>query len=316
MQWSFCLNNFGVCLSLQSWRWCLRCCSVVVSSKVIHKVEQNCTKKCTKCPKFKCNTVSVGCSACRCISVVFSSKVGREKKKDSGDSSMNAICGCGLPTPCCQSAVPGGIIYADLRGELNTHLAIQALFTQSSVSEPLLQAFPFPTTLGEVTLHPLSLACVFIYSSRGKWVFPSSCGVFLPPSLLQVFLLLITRRCCCSCQLPCLFTAHVEGGSSPSPVEFSSLHQSHKVSHSWLLGTCPRSHRSLSGLAHLVYLQFQEGFPSLPFQHSMCPTLFPVSLLFLWLITQFLFSLRVVVGLSRGQCWSGPGLSVGIPWYC
>jgi hypothetical protein len=56
----------------------------------MHKVEQNCTththKKPTKCPKFKCNTVSVGFSACRCSSVVFSSKVGREKKKESGDS--------------------------------------------------------------------------------------------------------------------------------------------------------------------------------------------------------------------------------------
>jgi hypothetical protein len=41
MQWSFSLNNFGVRLSLQSWRWCLRCCSVVVSSKGTHKVEQN-----------------------------------------------------------------------------------------------------------------------------------------------------------------------------------------------------------------------------------------------------------------------------------
>jgi hypothetical protein len=32
---------------------------------------------------------------------------------------------------------------------------------------------------------------VFIYSSCGKWVFPPSCGVFLPPLPLQVFLLLI-----------------------------------------------------------------------------------------------------------------------------
>jgi hypothetical protein len=37
---------------------------------------------------------------------------------------------------------------------------------------PLLQAFPFPSTLGEVTLHQLSQAGVFIYSSHGKWVFP------------------------------------------------------------------------------------------------------------------------------------------------
>jgi hypothetical protein len=31
-------------------------------------------------------------------------------------------------------------------GELSTYLALQALFTQSSVREPLLQAFPFLTT--------------------------------------------------------------------------------------------------------------------------------------------------------------------------
>jgi hypothetical protein len=37
---------------------------------------------------------------------------------------------------------------------------------------PLLQAFAFPSTLGEVTLHPRSQACVFIYSLCGKWVFP------------------------------------------------------------------------------------------------------------------------------------------------
>jgi len=43
MQCSFSLNNLGVRLNLQSWSWCLRCCSVVVSSKGMHKVEQNYT---------------------------------------------------------------------------------------------------------------------------------------------------------------------------------------------------------------------------------------------------------------------------------
>jgi hypothetical protein len=105
-----------------------------------------------------------------------------------------AICGCGLPTHCYQPAVAGGIIFADLWGELNSHLAAQTLFTQSSpVHESLLQAFPFPSTLGEVTLHPLSLACMFIYSSCGKWVFPLSCGVFLPLLLLQAFPLLLAE---------------------------------------------------------------------------------------------------------------------------
>jgi hypothetical protein len=120
-----------------------------------------------------------------------------------------------LPARCCQPAVAGGVIYADLRGELSTHLVPQALFTQiSPVRKPLLQAFPFPSTLGEVTLHPLSQACMFIYSSCRKWVFPLSCAIFLPPPLSQAFLLLITGRCCCSCQPPCLFTVCMGIGSS------------------------------------------------------------------------------------------------------
>jgi hypothetical protein len=100
-----------------------------------------------------------------------------------------------LPARCCQPAVACGIIYADLWGELSTHLALQALFTRSSpVCHLLLQAFPFPSTLKEVTLHLLSQACVFIYSSRGKWVFPHSCGVFLPLPLSQAFPLLVAGR--------------------------------------------------------------------------------------------------------------------------
>jgi hypothetical protein len=55
------------------------------------------------------------------------------------------------------------------------------------VHEPLLQAFPFPSTL-EVVLHSPSLACVFIYSSCGKCPSPPI-GVFLTWPLLQVFLL-------------------------------------------------------------------------------------------------------------------------------
>jgi hypothetical protein len=45
---------------------------------------------------------------------------------------------------------------------------------------PLLQAFPFLSTLGKVTLHLLSQACVFIYSSCGKWVLPPLLCSFPP----------------------------------------------------------------------------------------------------------------------------------------
>jgi hypothetical protein len=99
-----------------------------------------------------------------------------------------AVCGCGLLVHCCQPAVAGGFIYADLRSELNTHLARQALFTQSSpVCELLLQAFPFPSTLGEVTLHLLSQACVFVYSSCGRWVFSPLLWGFPPSATLTSF---------------------------------------------------------------------------------------------------------------------------------
>jgi hypothetical protein len=101
---------------------------------------------------------------------------------------VNGICSCGLPAHYCQPAVAGAVIYADLRGELSSHLALQALSTQSSpVHEPLLQAFPFPSTLGEVTLHPLSQVCVFVYSSCGKWVFPPLLWSFPPSDTLTSF---------------------------------------------------------------------------------------------------------------------------------
>jgi hypothetical protein len=216
--------------------------------------------------------------------VVFSSKVGREKKKESGDSSVNGICGRGLPACCCQPAVAGGVIHAELTSELNTHLTSQALFTQSSpVCEPLLQVFPFPSTLGEVTLHLLSQAFVFIYSSCGKWVFPPSCGVFLPPPLLQVFPLLITGQCCCSCQWPCLFIAHVGGGSSPVSCGVFLPPSLSQLSHSWLLGACPTP----TGPACLFTVPGRIPFPQssvLSVPHSLSH----VSLLFLLLITQFL----------------------------
>jgi hypothetical protein len=134
----------------------------------------------TKCPKFECNTVSVSFSACRCNSVVLSSKVGRQrkkKKKESGDSSENGICGCGLPACCYQPAVAGGIIYADLWGELRIHLALQALFAQiSPVREPLLQAFLFPSTRKGDTAPTFSGLHVYLQFM---------CEVGLPPFPVQ-----------------------------------------------------------------------------------------------------------------------------------
>jgi hypothetical protein len=66
-----------------------------------------------------------------------------------------------------------------------------------------------------------------------------------------------------------------EVGLPPSPVEFSYLSHSHKLSHSWLQGARHCSHPLLSGQAWLVYLQFQEGFPSSPFGAQGTPPSFP-----------------------------------------
>jgi hypothetical protein len=176
-----------------------------------------------------------------------------------------------LPAHCCWPAVAGGVIYADLWGELNTHLAPQAFFTQSSpVRDPLLQAFPFPSTLGKVTLHPLSLACMFVYSSCGKWVFLTLLWSFHPSSTLTSF---------------------------PAPG-------------CWVRAPAP----ARSGPACLFTVPGRIPFPQ-SWALSVPHPLSHVSLLFLLLITQFLLFPWVEVGLSRGLCCSGPGLSVGVPRY-
>jgi hypothetical protein len=155
--------------------------------------------------------------------------------------------------------------------------------------------------------HFLRPACLFAVhvGSRSS---PLSCAVFLPPPLLQAFLLLITGWCCCSCQPPCLITAHMGSGSSP----FScGVFLPPPLSQAFLLlvvGIVPPLLPEPLPPVWLVYLQFQEGFPS---PNIWCS----VSLLFLLLITQFLFFPRVEVSLSRGLCCFGPGLSVGVPRY-
>jgi hypothetical protein len=99
---------------------------------------------------------------------------------------VNGICSCGLPARCCQPAVALDVIYADLRGELSTHLALQSLFTQSFPVCLGYKLFPFQE-LGKVTLHPLSQACVFIYSSCGKWVFSLLLCSFPPTTTFTCF---------------------------------------------------------------------------------------------------------------------------------
>jgi hypothetical protein len=219
---------------------------------------------------------------------------------------------------CCQPAVSGGVIYADFRGELNTHLALQALFTQSSpVHEPLLHAFPFPSTLGEVTLHLLSLACVFVYSSRGKWVFPPLLWSFPPTTTFTSFpapdywvVLLL---------LPAAMFIYSSCGRWVFPPllwsfpPFATL-TSFPAPGCWVRAPTP-ARASPGCLACLFTVLGRTPFPQSSALSAPHP-LSHMSLLFLLLITQFFFFPPVEVTLSRGLCCSGPGLSVGVPQYC
>jgi hypothetical protein len=83
-------------------------------------------------------------------------------------------------------------------------------------------------------------------------------------------------------------------GPPPSPVEFSSLRHSHKLSRSWLLGTHPRSHRSLSGLPGLfIYSPGKDSLPPL-FGTQCTPPSFPH--VFIVLIAYYSVSLFSLCG--------------------
>jgi hypothetical protein len=102
-----------------------------------------------------------------------------------------------------------------------------------------------------------------------------------------------------------------------SPVEFSSLCHSHRLSHSWFSGRTPLLPPEPLRPAPGCFFTVLE---MIPFPQSSALSvphpLSHVSLLFFLLIIQFLFFPRVEVSLSRGLCCSAPGLSVGVPRYC
>jgi hypothetical protein len=69
-----------------------------------------------------------------------------------------------------------------------------------------------------VTLHPLSLASVFIYSSCGKWVFPRLLWSFPPSATFTSFPAPLAGQCCCSCLLRHSFFIYSSGRDSPPPL--------------------------------------------------------------------------------------------------
>jgi hypothetical protein len=222
------------------------------------------------------------------------------------------ICSCDLPACCCKPVVAGSIIYADPWGKLNTHLALQALFTHSLCAMPLLQAFPFRSTVGRWHcihfLRPLFLFTVHMGSGSS----PLSSGVFLPPPLLQAFLLLIAGHV--QLLLPAsLFVYSSRGMWVFPPLLWSFLPSATLTSFPapgcWAHAPAP----ALSGQAQLVYLQFWKGFPSPLFCTQVAPPSCNMSYCSYCLLLSFSFSPGWGVSRSRGLYWSGPGLSVEVP---
>jgi hypothetical protein len=180
------------------------------------KPNQTKQKKPTKCPKFRCNTVSVSFSAYRCNSVVVSSKEERKKKRV-----WRQFCECLSEAV---AHLPTGV----------SLLLLEALFMQiSGVSLTL--TWLLRLCLLRVLLGVTATATSFPLSKHtggggaapafsGQRIYlqftwkVNSCGVFLPPSLLQAFLLLVAG--CVPPLLPSLVSLFIYSSvkDCPSPL--------------------------------------------------------------------------------------------------
>jgi hypothetical protein len=139
-----------------------------------------------------------------------------------------AIWGCGSPACCCQPAVAGGFIYADLRSELNTHLAPQGLFTLSSPGHQCycFTSFPLSKHTGGGDSATSFLRPVYLELTWEVGLLPLSCGIFFPSPLLQGFPLLIAGHVpsLLLCGRLVYLQLKWEVGPPPSLAEFSLHH--------------------------------------------------------------------------------------------
>jgi hypothetical protein len=74
-------------------------------------------------------------------------------------------------------------------------------------------SFPLSKHTGEVTLHQLSQACVFIYSSSGKWSFPPLLWSFPPTTTFTSF----PTPGCWACAAAPAFSSQLVVRDSPPP---------------------------------------------------------------------------------------------------
>jgi hypothetical protein len=174
------------------------------------------------------------------------------------------------------------------------------VYLEFSCARATATSFPLSKHTGGGDTAPAFLGLRVYLQFIGKWVFAPLLWSF-PPTI--AFTSFPAPDCWVCAAAPAGW--HVclqlmwEMGAPPSPVEFSSLCHSHKLSRFWLLGTHRRSRPLHPGPAFLFTIL--GGIP-LPFSsvlrvpHPLCY----VSLLFLLIIIQFLSFPRVGAGLSGG----------------
>jgi hypothetical protein len=182
------------------------------------------------------------------------------------------------------------------------------------VCEPLLQVFPYSKHNGGGETAPAFSGLMFIYSSRGQWVFPPLLWSFPPTAAFTSF---PTPYCwAVLLLLPATMFVYSSRGRWVFPPLLWSFPPSTTLTSFPAPGCCasaPTPSEPLwPGPASLFTVLGRFPFlPSLALSvpHPLCN----VSLLFLLLIAQFLFFSLLEVGLFRGLCCSGPWLSLGVP---
>jgi hypothetical protein len=156
--------------------------------------------------------------------------------------------------------------------------------------------------LGKMTLHPRCQACMFIYSSCGRWVFPPLLCSFPPTATFTSFL--APDYWAVLLLLPATMFVYSSRGKWVFPPLLWSFPPSATLPSFPAPGCWARTPHPLPPEprwpAWLVYLQSTEGFPSPNLRHSWRPTLFPS--VFIVLIAYYSVSL-----FSPGGVWSVQG---------
>jgi hypothetical protein len=157
--------------------------------------------------------------------------------------------------------------------------------------------------------RPMSLFTVNVGSGPS----PLSCGVFLPLALLQALPLLVTGQLLPLLPSPAGLFIYSSCGKQAFPPLLWSFPPTATLTSFLTSGCWWVPPPLLPSLASLFIYSSMGGCPSPIFgAQGTPPSLLHVFVVVVYSVF-FSFFPWVVVSLTRGLCWSGPGLSVGVP---